>query len=438
MKILNPFKNLFSKTEKRETIKLGEDDELLMEWLGITSDTLNVKGKNSLKIAAVFSSLKILSESVSKLPPKIYKEDEYGIQRAAKHYLYRLLKLRPNPYMSTVNFFSALEAQKNLMGNSYASIEYDHKGKVKALWPIDSTKVTIYIDDVNYLSSKTKIWYIIKAGNQQLKLMPHDILHFKNGITLDGLVGVPTLDYLKGTIENVASSEKFINNFYKQGLQVKGIIQYVGDLDENAKRNFREKFESMSSGLKNSHRIALMPVGYQFQPMSLSMSDAQFLENTELTIKQIATAFGIKMHQLNDLSKATHTNIEQQQRQFYTDTLQAILTMYEQELTYKLFLDSELEQGYYLKFNVDAILRADIKTRYEAYAIGIQNGFLEPDEARGKEDLPPKPGGNQLIVNGNFIPLTMAGQQYLKGGGENENKETDTTNERDSSTSNES
>src|SRR5690606_5986726 len=258
-----------------------------------------------------------------------------------------------------------------------------------------------------------------------------EMLHFKNGITLDGLVGVPTLDYLKSTVENSASSQQFINNFYKQGLQVKGLVQYVGDLDEKAKRNFREQFESMSSGLNNSHRVALMPVGYQFVPMSLSMHDAQFIENTELTIKQIATAFGIKMHQLNDLSKATHTNIEQQNRQFYTDTLQADLTGYEQELVYKLFLDSEIDLGYYLKFNVDAILRSSLKERYEAYRIGIQGGFLKPNEARGKEDMSPVEGGDQLLVNGNMMPIEMAGQAYLKGGGGTENEGNESTTEGD-------
>lgn len=227
------------------------------------------------------------------------------------------------------------------------------------------------------------------------------------------------MEYLKSTLENSASADKFINNFYKQGLQVKGLVQYVGDLNDDAKKIFRENFESMSSGLQNSHRIALMPVGYQFQPISLNMSDAQFLENTELTIRQIATAFGIKMHQLNDLSKATLNNIEQQQQQFYTDTLQATLTMYEQEMTYKLFLDSELDKGFYSKFNVDAILRADIKTRYEAYRTGIQGGFLKPNEARSKEDLPPEVGGDRLLVNGNMLPIDMAGQAYLKGGDTN-------------------
>jgi hypothetical protein len=110
------------------------------------------------------------------------------------------------------------------------------------------------------------------------------------------------------------------------------------------------------------------------------------------------------------------------QMQFYSDTLQPILTGYEQELTWKLFIDSELDDGYYVKFNVDTILRGDLKTRYEAYRTGIQGGFLMPNEARAKEDMPPAEGGDKLYANGNFIPLVMAGQQYTKKGGEGENE----------------
>src|SRR5690606_21297896 len=169
-------------------------------------------------------------------------------------------------------------------------------------------------------------------------------------------------------------------------------------------------------GLKNANRVSLLPIGYQYQPISIKLTDAQFLENTELTIRQIAAAFGVKMHQLNELTRATHTNVEHQQREFYIDTLMDILTGYEQELTYKLFTDQELEEGYYIKFNVNAILRADPKTRYEGYQKAIQSGFMTPNEVRALEELEPKEGGDRLLINGNMMPIEMAGKQYEKGG----------------------
>ncbi|WP_134705100.1 phage portal protein [Ammoniphilus sp. YIM 78166] len=414
----------FRRAIEKRSVEYSLNDPGLLEFLGITPGEVNVVGRNALKEATVFGCVKILAESISKLPLKIYQEDDNGIRKATRHSLNTLLRLRPNPYMSVSDVLKCVETQRNTYGNAYANIETDERtGRVVGLWPIDAKNVTIWVDDIGLFNSKSRIWYEVNVGGELRKLLPDEILHFKSGVTLDGIVGIAPLDYLRSTVENAASAGRFINNFYKQGLQTKGIVQYVGDLNEEAKKKFREKFEEMSSGLKNSHRISLMPIGYQFQPLSLSMSDAQFLENTELTIRQIATAFGIKMHQINELSRATYNNAAEQQRQFYVETLQPILTMYEQELTWKLFLESELEAGYYCWFNVDSILRSDIKTRYEAYRIGIQGGFLKPNEARAKEEMPPDPEGDRLLVNGNMMPIGMAGTQYLKKGGENNGKE---------------
>jgi HK97 family phage portal protein len=428
---LNFLKRMFTPSEEQRSAEIGLNDRRLLEMLGldVAPGEVNVRGRNALKVETVYACVKILSESVSKLPLKIFQEDDTGIQKATRHSMKSLLKLRPNPLMSASDFWKCIEAQRSF-GNAYAYIEMEPRsGNIVGLWPIDKDKVTIWIDDVGllrgvpgFVEGGTRLWYEVDVGGGiKRKLKAHEMLHFKGSVTLDGIAGINPIDYLRSTIENAAAASKFVNNFYKQGLQVKGIVQYVGNLDEDAKRVFREKFESMSSGLKNSHRIALMPVGYQFTPMSLSMADAQFLENTELTIRQIATAFGIKMHQLNDLTRATFGNVEQMQLQFYTDTLHPILTGYEQELTWKLFTGLELSAGYYAKFNVDSILRGDLKTRYDAYRIGIQGGFLKPNEARAKEDMPPEDGGDRLYANGNFIPLILAGTQYAKKGGENSN-----------------
>jgi HK97 family phage portal protein len=412
--------------QRSAPVEVGLNDRKLLDMLGIDPAGVNVRGKGALKIETVYTCVKILSETVAKLPLKIYQSDENDITKGTKHYLYPLLKLQPNPMMSAIDFFKALESSR-AFGNAYANIEFDRRtGRVIGLWPIDREKVTVIVDDVGLFNHKTKLWYQVNVGGEMRKIPAHEMLHIKGSVTLDGLIGVPTMEYLRGTVENAASAGKFINNFYKNGLQTKGLIQYTGSLDEAAKKVFREQFESMSSGLKNSHRVSLLPFGYQFTPISMSMTDAQFLENTELTIRQLAAAFGIKMHQLNDLDRSTHNNNEQQQQQFYTDTMLPILTTYEQELTRKLFLDDEIEEGYFTRFNVDAILRADFKTRMDALDKAVKGSIMSPNEARAKENLPPKDGGDELYANGNVIKLTMAGQQYAKkGGGETGKENTD-------------
>lgn len=394
------------------------NDPALLELLGIDPDEINVRGTKALKEATVYACIKILSEAVAKLPLKVYRETDKGIEKATGHYLYPLLKSRPNPHMTASDMLRAVEAQRNLHGNAYIVPEFytdgPNVGKIRWLWPVDAKAVEIWIDNRGLFSEKNRVWYVIRVGGEEVRLDPEEIIHLR-AMTLDGISGVSPLQYLRWVVEAGAAGTKHVRDFFHQGLQVKGIVHYTGDLNPDAERRFRERFEQMASGLKNAHRVALLPIGYQFQPLELSMTDAQFLETAQLTMRQIANAFGVKMHQLNDLSRATHTNIEEQQKHFYVDTLQAILTQYEQELTYKLFTPSEIRRGFYVKFVVDSILRSDIRTRYEAYRVGIQGGFLKPNEVRAWEELPPEPGGDTLLVNKAMTPLDGG----LEGGDEN-------------------
>ncbi|EOU1739854.1 phage portal protein [Clostridium perfringens] len=406
-------KNLFSKRSNYdEDIGVSLSDSNFWEKFGIKLG-FSISGKKALKENTVYICTKIRAESIGKLSLKVYKErEEYK-----EHELYYLLKYKPNPLMNSINFWKCIEAQRTLKGNAYAYIERNKKGQVTGIYPIDSDNVTKVIDDNNFLSSLSKVWYIV-IDNKGIKhkLYSDEILHFIGDITLDGLIGIAPLEYLKCTVENGRATQEFVNKFFKNGLSTKGVIQYVGDLDEKAKRTFRKEFESMSNGLENAHSVSLLPLGYQFQPLSLSMADAQFLENSKLTKREIAAAFGMKSYHLNDLERATFNNLTEQQKDFYITTLQPSLTNYEQEMQDKLFSQYETLKDIRVEFNVDTILRSDIKTRYESYRIGIQSGFLSPNEVRKKENLPAKEGGDELLANGNMIPIIMAGKQYLKGG----------------------
>lgn len=395
------------------------DFDLLMGYLGITSDDLKVRGKNALKEVVVYTCIKLLSESLAKLPLKIY-QDNGGIQKATDHYLYKFFKLRPNPYMSAFDFWKTVETLRNIYGNSYVWLDFisigRNAGKIQGFYPLNPEQMEIWVDDVGLLSSKNTIWYVYtdNLGNQY-KLQSTDLLHFKS-MTTDGIVGLSPITMLKNSIENAKASEKFLNNSFKNGMQTAGIVNYVGDLNEGAEKTFRDKFERMSSGLNNANRISLLPIGYQYQPVALKLTDAQFLENSKLTVQQISAAFGIKLHQLNELVKSSYSSTNEANREFYSDTMLAILTMYEQEITYKCFLNSEIDNGFYAKFNSDVMLRGDTKTRMDTYAVAIQNGIKTPNECRNLEEDPPLDGGDQLIVNGNYIPLTKVGDAYKTGG----------------------
>lgn len=399
---------LFRNSNKIRNETLSLPEETFIKLFGEDIEASNVSGKNSLKEVTVYACFKILCENIGKLPIKIYKKN-----KQIDHYLNTFLKLRPNSFMNAISFKKCMEFNRLLYGNSYAYISYKKNGFIEGIYPIDPNKVTILVDDKGMTNKK--IWYLVNTKDGQIKVPFDKMIHLK-ALSSDGIAGISPITYLKNIIENSKASQDYVNKFYKNGMQTKGIIQYVGDLSEDAEKTFRTKFEQMSNGLENAHKVSLLPIGYQYQAISQKLADAQFNEVNNLTIKQITSAFGIKLHQINDLSSSTHTNITEQQKQFYIDTLQPILTDWEQELIFKILRLDEIESNVYIKFNVDSILRADIKTRYESYRIAIQSGFKTPNEVRKLEDDEPLEGGDKLMCNGNFIPVTDVGNQYNKGG----------------------
>ncbi len=400
---------LFRNKEKRSQ-GFDMNDKELLQFLGIE---INGLSQSKLKEASYFTCLRILCDTVSKLPLKLYFDTNNGIQKANDHYLYSILKLRPNPYMSASDFWKCIEFQRNHFGNAVVYIECDRRGKIQALYPLEDGYWQMWIDDAGILSKNNNvIWYVIKDKlGKEYKVQASEVLHFK-GFTENGLIGKSVREYLLTTIENAQSGQQYLNNYFKNGLFAKGLLQYTGDIDEEAQKNMQQRFEKMANGIKNAGKILPVPLGFSFQTVNSTMADAQFFELSTLTCRQIAAAFGIKMHQLNDLERSTHTNIAEQQKEFYIDTLMSTLNMYEQESTYKLLLKSELDKNHFFRFNVDSILRANIKERFEAYRIGIQSGFMKINEARELENWTSEEDGNNLICNGNMQKVKDVGVFY--------------------------
>lgn len=407
-------KNLVSGNEVWQT---------LGSYLGVDlNSAVGVRGAAALAEATIYTCIKLLSEGLAKLPAEVYQDQGNGIEKAVKHYLYSLLHMRPNPYMSSMSFWQTLEVQRNIYGNAYAWIERyqwgPNAGRVKALWPLFSARMQIWVDFEGLLSTQDQIWYVYyDLSGVQHKLQSDDVLHFR-GMSLDGIYGVSPVDKLATLVDNGIKAQTFLNNSLTKGMQAAGLIQYIGDLSEEKKNEFRDRFETMANGLANANRVALMPIGYQFQPLTLKLTDSQFVENIQLIYRQIAAAFGVKAHQLNDMLRTSYASASEANSEFYTDSLLPILTIYEQECTYKLFTTLEVKRGLYVRFNVDTILRADKETRYKTYQTGINSGFLKPNEAREQEGLPKVDGADGLFLNGSIVPIDQAGVAYIKSGGD--------------------
>lgn len=411
MNIFNWAKRLF----KNETVDLN--NPTLLEWLGIDPDT----PKDKLSEATYFACMKILAESLGKLPLKMYQSTDKGIIKSDKTELFNILKLRPNPYMTSSIFWSSVEMNRNHHGNAYVWCRYSGP-QLKDLWIMPSEDVSIVIDDKGIIGTKDKMWYRYhdKHTGKQYTFNSGEVMHFKTSTTFDGIVGKPVRDILKNTVDGGLESQKFMNNLYKTGLTGKAVLEYTGDLDQTARDRLVKGFEDFASGSKNAGKIIPVPLGMKLVPLNIKLTDSQFFELKKYTALQIAASFGIKPNQINDYEKSSYASVEAQNLAFYVDTLLYVLKQYEEEITYKILSSQLVNQGYFFKFNVNVILRADLKTQMEALAKGVNNGIYTSNEARSYVDLPAEEGGDVLMVNGNYIPITKIGEQYGLKGGENE------------------
>lgn len=388
-------------------------------------DFLGVSGENgeALSEATYFACIKVLSEAIGKLPLKLMRATaDGGIEKATSHKLYRVLSMRPNPYMTATHFWSTVEFNRNHYGNAYVWIT--GAGSKLNLWILPSDRVSVWVDDAGIFGKKNAIWYVYKGTDKKEYKIPHDsIMHFKTSTSYDGVLGMSIREKLKTTLKGSTAAQEMLNGLFKSGFTAKAVLQYTGDLNDEKRTLFASKIEDYATGKVDTvHSIIPIPLGTTLTPLNTKLADNEFISLKQYSALQIAAAFGIKPCQINDYTKSSYAASEQQQLAFYVDTLLYILKQYEEEITCKLLSQEEMNQGYYAKFNVAVILRADFKTQLEALQGAVQNTLYTPNEARAYLDMKSLPGGDQLICNGNIIPLTKIGTQYgCKGEGGEKN-----------------
>ncbi len=404
------------------------ESEKLLEWLGIEQEK-----PKAIQETTYFTCLKVLSETMGKLPLKLYMEDESGGRvRAPTNGETDRILLRPNPYMSASVFWSTMETNCNHYGNAYAWIQRETRKEgryggtrvIKAMWPMRSDCVTVYMDDAGIFGDKGELYYRYNnpQNGETYIFRQMDVLHIKTWLTWDGVMGKSIRDILRTTLYGAGYSQKYLEKLYETGLTASSVLQYTGDLDEKLRKRLQKKYNDLLSGARNAGKVVALPVGMKLEPLSYKLADAQFMELRKYSALQIAAAFGVKPNQINDYEKSSYANSETQQLAFLVDTMLYRLSAYEQEINYKLLTQKQRSDGYVYKFNEKVLLRTDSEKQMQTLASAVNNGVYTPNEARHLLDLPSKDGGDVLIVNGNYIPLTNVGKQYTnsKEGGSGE------------------
>ena len=379
---------------------------------GRTTSGKPVNERTAMQTTAVYACVRILAEAVASLPLHVYEyQDDRGKKLVHDHPLYYLLHDEPNPEMTSFVFRETLMSHLLIWGNAYAQIIRDGAGRVLGLYPLLPDKMDVQRDD------KGNIYYVYSRNSDEnpmfkeygnIKLKAEDVLHIP-GLGFDGLIGYSPIAMAKNAVGMTLACEEYGASFFANGANPGGVLEHPGVLKDPSK--VRESWNSVYRGVSNAHKIAVLEEGMKYQQIGIPPEEAQFLETRKFQINEIARLYRIPPHMVGDLDKSSFSNIEQQSLEFVKYTLDPWVIRWEQSLQRSLLLPGE-KGKYFIKLNVDGLLRGDYQSRMNGYAVGRQNGWFSANDIREMENMNPIPdeeGGNLYLINGAMTKLADAG-----------------------------
>ena len=387
----------------------GGEKRALWPWqLGVgMNDSVTgraVTPESAIASTAVWASVRVISESLATLPLNVYERLDRGRELRRGHPLYPILHDAPNPKQTAVEFREQQLAALLLWGNAYALIERWPSGRVRWLWPMRPDRVTVRTDVTDEKAPLPGLVYQYQSAFANTVNYPAtEVLHVR-GLSSDGLVGLSPIQVHRQAVEVEQAEREFAGRFFGNNARPGGILKTQGRLSADAATRLKSSWENTHRGLDNAHRVAILEEGLDWVPMSMPLNDAQFIEQRRFSLEEIARIFRVPLHMVGDLSRATFSNIEHQSIEFVTHTIRPWAVRLEQSINSNLFFPSEIGT-FYAEHSLDALLRGDVASRYAAYAIGRQWGWLSSNDVRERENLNPIDGGDVYLS-----PLNMVDQ----------------------------
>ena len=386
--ILDRFRGLFRASPNNPSTSLAKP----AEWLfsdDRSKTGVSVNEKTAMTFSAVWASVRILSETIASLPWNVYTTEDESPILVPNHPMTKILR-RPNPMMTSMTFRETMMANLALHGNAYAFIERDGTAAVTKLVPIHPLRVEIKVVDGE------KFYHIDKKE----VYADFEMIHVC-GLSFDGMVGISPIKAARETFGIGLAANQFGAQFFGNGANVGGVLTHPGRLSDEAYTRIRNSWANSYGGLGNAHKTAILEEGMKIERMTIPPDQAQFLQTRVFQVEEVARWFLIPPHMIGDLkNSATRANVEEQGIQFVRNTIRPYAVRWEEEFTLKLF---GLESPFFVEFNLEGLLRGDIKSRYDAYAVGRQWGWLSVNDIRKKEQLPDVEGGDVYLQPLNMV-----------------------------------
>lgn len=377
---------------------------------------MSVTPESAMQLAAVFSCVRVVSETIGSLPLIIYRRLPDGSKvRAIDHPLYKVLHDSPNQWQTSMEFIEMMQAHLELRGNAFARIVPGPRGAVDQLIPLHPDLVQVY----RLPNAKLKYQVRSRFTAEVDWYTAEEIFHLR-GLSSDGLVGLSTVAVQRETIGSGLGMQDYSGRFFANDSKPPFVIEYPGKFkDDAAREKFRESIvKSQTQG--NRHKVMVLEQGMKAAQLGLTNKDSQFLEARQATAIDICGMFRMQPHKIGLLDRTTHSNIEQQNIEFVTDTLRPRVVRWERRINVDLIdpLSAALDDDgeYFAEFLVDGLLRGDLKSRFEAYAIGRQWGLINPNFVAKIENwnpIPAEQGGNDYWRPVNMVPTTEPVTQQL-------------------------
>jgi len=373
---------------------------------------MSVTPESAMQLSAVFSCVRVRSESLATCPLIIYKRTpDGGKVRAPEHPLYQVLHNSPNQWQTSVEFIEMMQAHLDLRGNAFARILPGPRGAIDQLVPLHPDLVQVY----RLPNGKLKYQVRSRFTAEVDWFMAEEIFHLR-GLSSDGLVGLSPIAVQRETIGNGLGMQDYAGRFFANDSKPPFTLEYPGKFKDDAARNkFRESVQKSQTG-ENRHKFMLLEDGMKATNLGLTNKDSQFLEATMASREEICGIYRTPPHKIGILARATNNNIEHQGIEFVTDAIQPAATRWERRINVDLIdpLSDALDgEEYFAEFTVGGLLRGDMKSRYDSYAIGRNWGWLSPNmicQFEGMNPIPAEKGGDEYLRPLNMVP---AGTVYI-------------------------
>lgn len=376
-------------------------------WYGVTDGAATISGvyvdsETALKLSVVYACDRLLSETIASLPAIVYERlADGGRQRATNHPLYDVLHTAPNEYQTPFEFFDFMTHCAIMRGSGYAKIIAGRRGFADSLEPIHPDRVT------EQPLKGGKLRYRVRSldGSPDEILNDEDMLHIR-GMSKDGIRTVSVLAYARESLGGALAGERYAARFWRNNARPGGVLETDAKLDDPVAKRVTDSWIAAHSG-ENQHRVALLEQGLKWHDVGMSNEDSQLLGTREFHGEDACRWFRVPPHMVGLTSKITSwgSGIQQLGIGFVTYTLLPWLVRWQQAVSRDLIL---APQKYFVEFLVDALLRGDLGERYNAYAIGRQQGWLSRNDVRRLENMNPIPGGDDYGVDGPGAPGASA------------------------------